>query len=1195
MKYLFTFFFSLILLKASSQTLTARAYHGCGGATVAAFFSDPTWASTTYLFQRFEGSNWVTVHTNTNNWHLVTPGDIAVISNYRAIIRNNATGQEVVSNGVPVNPALFFITVPAPNPQVTMYWGADNTSGANYAEVLPYPNTAISPVSRPPYTFEYKKTTDGFWLNKIAATGVFIFPLDANAQYQFRVTDVCGQTSAITVAELSSITTATQTGGGANCSSVGTIQVGTLANGQNFAQRGPFTFGYALLPPGTPTNPVPDAILNSLNYQYPAGNITGLAHGQYVVRGRDRFGVLTKYALVNVNINPAAPFAVSNGPGTGYCQYFVGLQSNPHLKGIRQAGSSQPYTFSTGLIFSNLVRGIAYEAVLQDTCGRISAITPIQIPALAPRINSTLVNISGCNYTITVNADVCTTPEYGLLLSGSSTINWQTSNVFGNLPMIETCYTIFVKDTTSGLISQKQVCTDGIMADVFTGRDNPGCLSNYYAQVDLLSGVPPYSYSISYDGVNFTSPTSTNTFSKLAPGTYTIKAVDACGLSLSSTVSTVELGSVYYLKASGINSNCNNGDTLGGYLQFGLRLYQNDQVLSSPPYSVQLKEVTSITGNEVHYGKTVYSGQFTDTVFTIKGLEGNKDYGIFVTNGCGQSFTAAGRVANIYHIDAYSSPSPDVTLDNSDCIELFIIANNLPGNAVMKVFTGRDTLGTVIPMVNNNTSALLPGGYYTVKINIANYNGCYWEKTYELFAKTNDSTRAGQFDPTANSNFCAGISDTVGLYNNLINEAPGGNWFSNPALVWSNQAAGEFIPAHQAAVSYQINYVVNSDCGIMQQSFFDINVDPDYCQLWSLGDFQSAGSSAGCKSYSGNGWKHVFNNTGNLVYSINPGNGNTIQSVCWGVRAVDPFTNPRTTVINGSTVYFAARNFYIEPGSATIGNNPVRIRLYYTADEVNQLLNSLHGFPNATINNLRILKKKAGAGSPVNLDVVNDPGASSSLYTIITPTAVPYGSSGDYYFEFETTSFSEFAIVFSNNLALPVTWLSINGKIQNGNAIIKWATASETNTKTYEVEHGKDGLTFAKVGTTAAAGNSNAVRQYEFVHPSPANGKNYYRIKQIDLDGRFTYSSIIVLTNSDIRTGLIIAPNPVQKELTVFFNEPGSKTIQLYSLNGTLLRSEKVNGANNRHIINMANMASGVYMLQVTTAKGTEAYKIVKQ
>lgn len=1193
MKQIITCFLLLSSITAKSQVPLAQVFHGCGGATVTAYPSDTAWTNITYQFQRFEGGSWVTVHTNTNNWHLVTPGDITVISNYRAVLRNNATNEERTSNGVTVNPALFFNTVLPAIPQITMYWGTDLNGGINAAEFLPHPFGADS---RPPYTFEYKKTSDITWQSRVATTGIFIFPIDANTSYQFRVSNVCGQVSPIVSSELLSLASAVQTG--TNCSG-GILQINATGNGQYFAQRGPFTFGYALIPSGTFDF---DSLLNSLTYTLPAGNINGLIPGQYVVRGKDRFGVLTKYTVANIVVDPPAPpFVISYGPEGGpfgpFCRYFATIQSNPFQKGIRVAGSAQPYTFSTGTTYNNLLGGVPYETVLKDTCDSISAVSLLSLPAIAPRINNLTVTKSNCNFVYTINASVCTSAEYGLKLSGSNTITWQNSNVFSNIAMTVTCDSVFVRDISSGLITKREVCKEGFLANIFAGRTNPDCNSNYYIDFTPINNNPPYTYSISYDGTNFSSPTSNNVFTDLQPGTYTVRAFDGCGLPVSTANNETEAGSVYYLKEKGVNTNCANGDTVGSYMKFGLRLFQDDDILSPPPYYYIVKEVIGSNGAEIFYGNTVSTGQSQDTVFTIRGLQGDKNYGIFVTNGCGQEFTSAKRVANSYYIPPFVPLASDPQVDVSNCNAPYIFVSSLPSNSIVRIFSGRDTTGPLVPMLNVNTSSVLQGGYYTVKVQTENNNPCYSEKVNEVFVKTNDSTSAGQFDPSVSSAFCAGLPNAVSLHNNIINESPGGGWSSSPVLNWSNLPAGEFIPANQNPGTYTITYADTSACGNASEVSFQIIIDFQNCSLSGLGDFESAASPAGCKSYTGNGWIHVFNNTGNLVYSINAGNGNTIQSACWGVRAVSSFGNPRTTVINGSTVYFAARNFYIEPSGTTITNPPVRIRLYYGYDEINQLLGYLqaNGFPSATVNSLRILKKQAGQGSPVNLDITNDPGTPSSLYSSITPVAALLVPGFGYYFEFEISSFSELAIVFSNNVALPVSWLSVNGKIQNNNAIIEWATATENNSSHFEIEHSSNGLSFTKAGAVTAAGNNNSISRYSFTHFSPATGKNYYRIKQVDLDGKYNYSRVIVLNSNIPVNTLQVSPNPAHDFINVNINIIKPALLRIYNMQGKMVQQLLFTPGNQQRSIDISALPVGMYQLQLQTNEGMKTKSFIKQ
>lgn len=181
------------------------------------------------------------------------------------------------------------------------------------------------------------------------------------------------------------------------------------------------------------------------------------------------------------------------------------------------------------------------------------------------------------------------------------------------------------------------------------------------------------------------------------------------------------------------------------------------------------------------------------------------------------------------------------------------------------------------------------------------------------------------------------------------------------------------------------------------------------------------------------------------------------------------------------------------------------------------------------------------------------------------------------------------------NGTLPVTWLYVNGKWGNNAAVIKWATASETNTKYFEIEHSSNGISYSKVGTVAAAGNSSLTERYEFLHTSPTLGKNYYRIKQIDLDGRFTYSTIIVLQKSDLLTNTFIAPNPAHNEITVYFGEDGSKTLQLINLNGSVLYTENIGPSITRHTIKFDKLSPGLYLLRLQTTNGTTTHKIIKQ
>jgi len=493
------------------------------------------------------------------------------------------------------------------------------------------------------------------------------------------------------------------------------------------------------------------------------------------------------------------------------------------------------------------------------------------------------------------------------------------------------------------------------------------------------------------------------------------------------------------------------------------------------------------------------------------------------------------------------------------------------------------------------------GGEYTIKISSNNYAGCTWQEVYHPFVPTNDSISLGVLIPELR-NICRGLTSVFRLRDIFTGQTPGGIWSAVPDIAWVNQDSGTFIPALQVEGEYQFTYEVKSLCNSGIERTYFLNINALSCYLaYSSGDVESATSALGCKNYEGDRWYDILDNNGNIWYSINPGTDNTVAGACWGARNVYNYPTPRSTNINGSEVYFADRNFYIEPGSVTIGTNPVRIRLYYDQFELNRLLDYLksNGFPAATVNDLRILKKSAGTGSPVDLDIAFNPASNTGLYTVITPTVSPFGAGGDYSFEFEVNSFSELALVFTNGTTLPVTWLSVTGEMSKGSAIIKWSTASEFNTAGFTVEHSDDGLKFASLHHLAAAGNSNRVRQYQWIHTSPKQGINYYRIRQTDRDGRYNYTKVITLQYFTNATTIRIFPNPVIEKLTVLVPEGrrggNDNYIRIFDVMGKEVMRQKIIVGTKQLDLNTSKLSAGIYHLQMMLHGNLQTVPFIKQ
>jgi Secretion system C-terminal sorting domain len=186
------------------------------------------------------------------------------------------------------------------------------------------------------------------------------------------------------------------------------------------------------------------------------------------------------------------------------------------------------------------------------------------------------------------------------------------------------------------------------------------------------------------------------------------------------------------------------------------------------------------------------------------------------------------------------------------------------------------------------------------------------------------------------------------------------------------------------------------------------------------------------------------------------------------------------------------------------------------------------------------------------------------------------------------------ARTFSVNSTLPVTWLYVQGQMKQDGALIQWATASESNTDRFEIEHSTDAVNYKKAGTVTAAGNSSNTINYEWLHAAAASGVNYYRIKQIDLDGKFSYSAIIKLLRSNT-SRIILTPNPATNQAIILFNKPSAKTnLRLFSSSGALVTQQQINEGSLQHTIDVSKLLAGVYLLQLQTADGIETFKLVK-
>ncbi len=187
------------------------------------------------------------------------------------------------------------------------------------------------------------------------------------------------------------------------------------------------------------------------------------------------------------------------------------------------------------------------------------------------------------------------------------------------------------------------------------------------------------------------------------------------------------------------------------------------------------------------------------------------------------------------------------------------------------------------------------------------------------------------------------------------------------------------------------------------------------------------------------------------------------------------------------------------------------------------------------------------------------------------------------------TSFSDFILANSTGglNTLPLTLLSFTGKKINNTVMLQWKTTNEINTLHFEIERSKEGVAFEKIGRVTAA-NTSSNNNYMFKDATPLLGNNYYRLKQIDIDGRFTYSKIVAITFQSIINSLIIYPNPVVDWLYLQYPITTEMVaLQILDNKGAVVKAATLQGVGTQKVLVQA-LSKGIYWVRLIV--GTNLY-----
>jgi|GEM_PF-2804314 len=191
-----------------------------------------------------------------------------------------------------------------------------------------------------------------------------------------------------------------------------------------------------------------------------------------------------------------------------------------------------------------------------------------------------------------------------------------------------------------------------------------------------------------------------------------------------------------------------------------------------------------------------------------------------------------------------------------------------------------------------------------------------------------------------------------------------------------------------------------------------------------------------------------------------------------------------------------------------------------------------------------------------------------------------------------TSTAEEVANTWSSicSIVLPLKLLSFTAQKQDQYSLLKWTTAEEENTSHVQVERSADGKTFEAIGNVATT-NISGENHYQFTDKQPLQGVNIYRLKVIDLDGSYKYSSIASVSHG-ASAGVSVFPNPAKDKIVVRGVGMNSM-VKLLNTDGKLLTAQKATG-NDLHL-DISHLPAGLYVIQYSNGNEWLQQKILKQ
>ena len=306
----------------------------------------------------------------------------------------------------------------------------------------------------------------------------------------------------------------------------------------------------------------------------------------------------------------------------------------------------------------------------------------------------------------------------------------------------------------------------------------------------------------------------------------------------------------------------------------------------------------------------------------------------------------------------------------------------------------------------------------------------------------------------------------------------------------------------------------------------------------------------------------VFNFSYNTASNLSNGKPSVASSTQGGYPASQAFDNDNTT--RWGSAYQDSATVYVDlRGTATISRVYLIWEVAYGKDfkiEVSNDAITWKGVAKVSNNSLRYTEL-----------ALNTTGRYVRMHGLTRGTGYGYSL-----YELQ---------VYGALTPLPVTLTSFSAAPQSTGVAVNWTTASEQNNAGFEVERSVDGIDFAQLATIGGMGTTQSKHTYSYLDAAPLRTTSYYRLKQLDLDGKFAYSPVVaVQAVAASPAALSIYPNPTTDRATITWETPIERAGRWYLTNslGQIVHAEALGAETTSTLaLDLQAYPAGSYVLTV--------------